>query len=119
MLAARVRDAQRLRGMLIAAVVGALACAIGLLLFFAYMSYSYVQQLDFRTAELENEARRRHESEATLIQAHKMEAVGQLTGGIAHDFNNMLTVIIGSLETLQRRLKHMQSETENGDKLQS
>ena len=117
MLAARVRDIQRLRAILIAAVVGALACAIGLLLFFAYMSYSYVQQLDFRTAELENEARRRHESEATLIQAHKMEAVGQLTGGIAHDFNNMLTVIIGSLETLQRRLKHMQSETENGDKL--
>jgi CheY-like chemotaxis protein len=34
-----------------------------------------------------------------------MEAIGQLTGGIAHDFNNMLTVIIGSLETLLRRLK--------------
>ena len=33
-----------------------------------------------------------------------MEAVGQLTGGIAHDFNNLLTVIIGNIETLQRRL---------------
>ena len=103
--------------MLVAAVVGALACAIGLLLFFAKMSYDYVRQLDFRTAELENEARRRLESEATLVQAQKMEAVGQLTGGIAHDFNNMLTVIIGNLETLQRRLKHMQSEGESGDKL--
>ena len=34
-----------------------------------------------------------------------MEAVGQLTGGIAHDFNNMLTIVIGNLDTLQRRLK--------------
>jgi len=33
-----------------------------------------------------------------------MEAIGQLTGGIAHDFNNLLTVIIGNVETMQRRL---------------
>ncbi|ATE66956.1 ATP-binding protein [Rhizorhabdus dicambivorans] len=52
---------------------------------------------------LRAEMAEREKAEAALVQARKMEAIGQLTGGIAHDFNNLLQVVSGSLDLIAQR----------------
>ena len=42
--------------------------------------------------------------EAQILEAQRIEALGQLTGGIAHDFNNLLTPIMGSIDLLAQKL---------------
>jgi PAS domain S-box-containing protein len=58
---------------------------------------------------LTKEIAERQRTEEALLQAQKLEAVGQLTSGVAHDFNNLLTGVLGNLELLERRLKSGES----------
>ena len=61
------------------------------------------RELVVTNARLRQEMAERQTTEAALLQAQKVQAVGQLAGGIAHDFNNVLQTVSGSASLIQRR----------------
>lgn len=42
--------------------------------------------------------------ELKIMQAQKIDSIGNLAGGIAHDFNNILTSIMGASSIMKRRI---------------
>lgn len=53
---------------------------------------------------LQSEIRQRRETEARLLEAHRIETIGRLSGGLAHEFNNLTMVINGYATLLLSRL---------------
>jgi signal transduction histidine kinase/CheY-like chemotaxis protein len=42
-----------------------------------------------------------HESQARVVQAERLRALGEMAGGLAHDFNNTLAAILGRAQLMQ------------------
>jgi PAS domain S-box-containing protein len=68
----------------------------GVLLGFAKITRDITEQ---RNAQVELQR-----ANERLLQAQKLEAVGQLTGGVAHDFNNLLMVVTGHSHLLRKEI---------------
>jgi CheY-like chemotaxis protein len=62
------------------------------------------ENLQLANCQLREEIQRSARAQAALLQAQKVETLGQFVGGVAHDFNNLLMAVIGNLDLLGKSI---------------
>ena len=75
------------------------------------MDGAYICDLRERSVTLAQGTRERKGAQAILAQTQKMESIGVRAGGVARDFNNLKTIVLGNLDSIERRLARFQPET--------
>jgi NO-binding membrane sensor protein with MHYT domain/nitrogen-specific signal transduction histidine kinase len=73
----------------------------GLVLLMAIAGVIFVRRVRVEVAMRKRAMDSERRTSEQLVQAQKMEAVGQLTGGVAHDFNNILMLMLAHIEALR------------------
>jgi signal transduction histidine kinase len=92
------------RAIMLWLILVGLAGAVGAALAAFAISGAFIRELRAGSDALAEETRVRKDAQAILVQTQKMESIGLLAGGVAHDFNNLMTVVIGNLDSVERRL---------------
>ena len=67
------------------------------------------QQVEQRTAELQNALQQVQQAQVQLVQSEKMTLLGQLVAGVAHEINNPVNFIHGNLTHAQEYTKDLLS----------
>jgi signal transduction histidine kinase len=69
-----------------------------------HLTHSLEQQVQERTAQLNQAFEELQQSQLQIIQSEKMSALGNLVAGVAHEINNPIGCIVGNVKHVQNSI---------------